>query len=173
MAVTREYADGHERIFGSKEAHFAGVTLGALAPTKTMPVTANTPTAMNASSARAQPGRWVQDGADSQRATGPVTEEARNAPVMVDRFYENTSVPVYENGQVKQVDIGSRKRHREYMRQRGLTTADDFDKPGGEWERAAKEREQRAKGIFPDARERRQELGRIAYEWRRRRARRR
>jgi hypothetical protein len=83
---------------------------------------------------------------------------------MVDRFYENTSVPVYENGQVKQVDIGSRKRHREYMRQRGLTTADDFDKPGGEWERAAKEREQRAKGIFPDARERRQELGRIAYE---------
>jgi hypothetical protein len=89
---------------------------------------------------------------------------ALNAPVMVDRFYENTSVPVYENGQVKQVDIGSRKRHREYMRQRGLTTADDFDKPGGEWERAAKEREQRAKGIFPDARERRQELGRIAYE---------
>jgi hypothetical protein len=89
---------------------------------------------------------------------------ALNAPVMVDRFYENTSVPVYENGQVKQVDIGSRKRHREYMRQRGLTTMDDFDKPGGEWERAAKEREQMSQGIFPDARERRMELGRIAYE---------
>jgi hypothetical protein len=136
MPVTREYADGHERIFGKREA---------------------------------QPGRWVQDPSTgklipAESYTGPATEEARNAPVMVDRFYENTSVPVYENGQVKQVDIGSRKRHREYMRQRGLTTADDYDRPGGEWERAAKEREQRAQGIFPDARERRMELGRIAYE---------
>lgn len=35
-------------------------------------------------------------------------------------------------------DISSRKKHREYMRSKGLTTADDFK---GEWDRAKKARE--------------------------------
>jgi hypothetical protein len=35
------------------------------------------------------------------------------------------------------VAIDSRTKHREYMRARGLTTADDFD---GEWKRAAERR---------------------------------
>jgi len=36
------------------------------------------------------------------------------------------------------VDISSRKKHREYMKRTGLTTADDFK---GEWEAARKKRE--------------------------------
>lgn len=35
-------------------------------------------------------------------------------------------------------DISSRRKHREYMKRHGLTTADDF---GGEWDRAKKARE--------------------------------
>lgn len=95
----------------------------------------------------------------------PVNEaRALDAPIMVDRFYEGARIPVFENGAVKVVDVGSRQRHREFLRQRGLTTTDDFDKPGGEWERAEKEREARQRGEFPDRKERREELGRIAYE---------
>lgn len=92
------------------------------------------------------------------------TALAIDAPIMVDRFYENTGIPVFEDGKVKVVDVGSRKRHREFLRQRGLTTSDDFDKPGGEWERAAKEREARQRGEFQDRKERRDEVGRITYE---------
>jgi hypothetical protein len=69
-----------------------------------------------------------------------------DAPIASGRFYENTSIPVYENGQVKQIDVGSRQKHRTFLKDRGLTTADDYDKPGGEWERAAKERAIASKG---------------------------
>lgn len=91
---------------------------------------------------------------------------AIDAPIMIDRFYENTSTSVFENGKVKQVDIGSRQKHRTFLKDRGLTTADDYDKPGGEWERAAKERADRQRGIFPAAedREHHETIGRLWYD---------
>jgi len=45
--------------------------------------------------------------------------QALHAPVMSGRFYENTQAT---DGS----DIGSRSKHREYMKRNGLTTADDF-----------------------------------------------
>lgn len=91
---------------------------------------------------------------------------AIDAPLMIDRFYENTSIPVFEDGKVKQIDIGSRQKHRTFLKDRGLTTADDYDKPGGEWDRAAKERADRQQGKFPahEDREHRETIGKIWYE---------
>jgi hypothetical protein len=96
MPVSREYEDGFDRTFGKRD-----------------PVR----------------GRWIYlaDGT-SVRAEDytPPAEEAVNAPIMAGRFYENTSTTTCDdNGKPLKVDIGSRQRHREFMRQRGLTTADD------------------------------------------------
>lgn len=80
---------------------------------------------------------------------------ALDAPIMVDRFYEGAKVP--GTGE----DIGSRTKHREYMRRNGLTTVDDYTH---EWAKAAQVREEMSKGNFPDKRERREEIARINYE---------
>ena len=97
----------------------------------------------------------------------PEPELAINAPVMAGRFYEGAFVDRMEpdTGIAKPVryDVGSRKRHREYMKRFDLATADDFNKPGGYWERAAKEREQVSKGEN-DRKERREAIGRAMYE---------
>lgn len=55
---------------------------------------------------------------------------AVNAPVLTGRFYENTAA-------TDGTDIGSRKKHREYMKKNGLAMQSDFS---GEWGRAEKER---------------------------------
>lgn len=57
-----------------------------------------------------------------------------------DRHYEGLQAP---DG----TDIGSRTKHREYMRRNGLTMADDFK---GEWSKAAAERELRREGKHED-----------------------
>lgn len=44
-------------------------------------------------------------------------------------------------------DISSRTKHREYMKQRGLTTADDFKDT---WAKAQKERNELRSGTFQD-----------------------
>jgi hypothetical protein len=80
--------------------------------------------------------------------------QALSAPIMSGRFYENAKT-------VEGHDIGSRRKHREYMKERGLTTADDFTET---WAKAERERENMRKGVFPDAKERRNEIGRILYE---------
>ena len=102
------------------------------------------------------------------RELGEVTpERARDAPICVGRFYEGAFVDRMETdkGNAKPVryDVGSRKRHREYMKRYDLATADDFNKPGGYWERAAKEREQVREGTN-DRKERREAIGRAMYE---------
>jgi len=45
--------------------------------------------------------------------------QAINAPILMDRFYENTAA-------TDGVDIGSRRKHREYMKQRDLAPSSDF-----------------------------------------------
>jgi hypothetical protein len=139
MPVSREYEDGFDRTFGKRD-----------------PIR----------------GRWIYlaDGT-SVRAEdyAPPAEEAVNAPIMAGRFYENTAATTCdEQSRVLKVDIGTRQRHREFMRQRGLTTADDYTKT---WEQAAKERKQ----FFTDGgdrKERKEQIGRIAYELRSKNARR-
>lgn len=80
-------------------------------------------------------GRWVfRDGrlVDVNEAPPLESERAIDANIMVDRFYEGTK-------SVDGADIGSRRKHREYMRERGLAPADDFSPKY--YERLRKERE--------------------------------
>jgi hypothetical protein len=56
---------------------------------------------------------------------------AINAPVLAGRFYENTAA-------TDGADIGSRKRHREYMKRHGLAMESDYRQ---EWVGAEKERQ--------------------------------
>lgn len=60
--------------------------------------------------------------------------------------------------------INSRKKHREYMKEKGLAMAGDFT---GTWERAAADRERVSRGEN-DRTERRDAIGRALYERRRR-----
>lgn len=50
---------------------------------------------------------------------GSSETRALDAPVMVDRFYENTKA-------TDGTDIGSRRKHRDYMKANGLAPASDF-----------------------------------------------
>lgn len=85
------------------------------------------------------------------------TQEARFAPISVDRHYEGVVSPI--DGTVFQ----SRRQHKQYMKDRGLTTADDYDKPGGAWDQAEKRRA--APFSTPEQhRERKERIGRRLYE---------
>ena len=116
---TREFDDNYDRIFGKDR--------------------------------RPVRGRWViRDGQLVDVTENEETEaRALDAPIMVDRFYENTVSPI--DG----ADIGSRRKHRDYMKAHGLAMADDFQ---GEW--AAKEalRERKTKDESFDDRSERQKL---------------
>ena len=79
--------------------------------------------------------------------------KALDAPLLCGRFYENTSA-------TDGTDIGSRRKHREYMRRNNLTTADDYKEA---WSKAAQEREAVRKGEH-DRKERREAIGRALYE---------
>jgi len=85
--------------------------------------------------------------------TSDCERHAKDAPIMVDRFYENTSA-------TDGTDIGSRRKHREYMKARGLTTASDYT---NEWKESARAREKRMKGDF-DHKERREAIDRAIHE---------
>jgi len=79
--------------------------------------------------------------------------QAKNAPICAGRFYENT---VAQDG----ADIGSRKKHREYMRAKGLTMMSDYRET---WKNAEKRRE---KELSPDwdKKQRREDVARAWYE---------
>ncbi len=92
----------------------------------------------------------------------------------VDRYIEDSRL--YGGARATDgVAIDSRTKHKAYMKRHGLTTADDFDKPGGVWERAHKQRETMRgaadgeKRRFPESerREIREALGRAWYKARR------
>jgi len=107
---------------------------------------------------------YYRPGHPKANANGFVSEEdlgswqdtplARNAAIMMDRFYENTKA-------TDGTDIGSRRKHREYMKQHGLTTIDEYGP--GYWQSREKERQQIASGEA-DRKERREQIGRAAYE---------
>lgn len=133
-AETKEYDEGHERTF-------------------------NKPTGERG-------GSWVWDPKANDGRGGlvrpwekGVEEERRalDAPVMAGRFYENVVSPL--DGHV----FTSRADYQRYCRERGVTNTSDYDGPGGEWERAAKKREQGF--AAPEHKKARQEIiGRRLYE---------
>jgi hypothetical protein len=77
---------------------------------------------------------------------------ALHAPINSGRFYENTAA-------TDGTDIGSRRRHREYMKSRGLAMESDFKQ---EWQGAAKEREAIRSGEY-DRKGRREAVERAIY----------
>lgn len=76
-------------------------------------------------------------------------ERAVDAPILVDRFYEGTKA-------TDGTDIGSRRKHRAYMKAHGLTTMDDFGP--GYFQRLKREKE------AATAKERREVIARRMYE---------
>lgn len=94
----------------------------------------------------------------------PPPSTALNAPIMAGRFYENLSAKVDDGtGKAVEVDIGSRAKHAEHMRSRGLTVQSDFKET---WK---KEAEKRAEfmlhgGGAKESARRKDLLGRAFYE---------
>jgi hypothetical protein len=80
-------------------------------------------------------------------------KKALYAPIVMDRFYENTST-------IDGTDIGSRRKYKEYLRKTGYTNSSDFT---NEWKKAAEERAQIQSGEH-DKKERREAVGRAMYE---------
>lgn len=91
-----------------------------------------------------------------------VTEYVQAPPaprvhIQDDRAYSDLWVPGFKysddpekKGTPERIDLGSRTKHRQYMKERGLTHISDFDQPGGAWEQAAAKRERVAAGIDPE-----------------------
>lgn len=78
--------------------------------------------------------------------------------INVDRNYENLGL---QDGTV----VNSRRQHQAYMKEKGLTLADDFK---GVWAQQQKQREAMRRGDF-DRKARREALGRAAYQLEQRR----
>lgn len=78
---------------------------------------------------------------------------AINAPILMDRFYENTAA-------TDGADIGSRRKHREYMKRNNLAMAGDYK---NEWSAAAKEREAIRSGQH-DRKARRETIERVIHQ---------
>lgn len=105
-------------------------------------------------------GKWVWDSRVNKLVAAEEyvpPERACDAPIMVDRFYEGARA---SDG----TDIGSRQKHRAYMKEHGLTTVDDFTET---WKKDAARREQSRAGV-PNP-QRREQLGRALYEIEKRR----
>lgn len=103
-----------------------------------------------------QRGRWIWDAALGKLVSAEdyrEPERAADAPIMAGRFYENTCA-------TDGTDIGSRRRHKAYMREHGLTTADDYRST---WDKAKERRETAREGRVP-SRARREALERKMYE---------
>lgn len=84
----------------------------------------------------------------------PVEQERSGNAFMVDRHYEGLRA-------TDGTDIGSRRKHREYMSVHGLAPADDFTNT---WKQATQKRAEWLQGNGPPSQETRELVGRIAYE---------
>lgn len=91
-------------------------------------------------------------------------ERALDAPIMAGRFYENT---VSTEGE----DLGSRRRHAEYMRRHGVAMLSDYT------HHLEKKREERVRFLNEgnntdaDRKQRREDVGRTIYELQQRKGR--
>lgn len=88
MPGTAEFREGYDRLYGDRKP---------------------------------QRGRWIYDTAQQKLVPAEdyrPPEEARNAPVMVDRFMEGAST-------ADGVDIGSRRKREEYKRRNGVSDSSD------------------------------------------------
>jgi hypothetical protein len=126
--VTAEYADGFDRIFGKRD------------PAR---------------------GVWVQHPKTGEmiRAedyTAP-TPEAKDAPIMAGRFYENNAIRTDTD---KLRDVGSRRKYREYLKETGYTHASDYT---NEWKAKAEKRESVRNGKLP-SKTRREALEKAFYK---------
>jgi len=107
---TKEFDEGYSRTFGDKK------------PTR---------------------GRWVYDEAQQKLVPADeyrAAERALDAPIMMDRFYENTFA-------TDGTDIGSRRKRRDYMRAKGLADADDYKET---WAKAEEQRRRMADVTYDD-----------------------
>lgn len=101
-----------------------------------------------------QRGKWVM----TPEGLVPVDEyvpesRAVDGPIMSGRFYENTKA---QDG----TDIGSRAKHKAYMREKGLTTIDDYK---DQWAKQTAQRAEIANGKMP-SKTRREAIARRLYE---------
>lgn len=155
MPISAEYAEGYKNTFGDKPPQRGfwvmrcetcdGVTL---APGET---------------------RYDCGGCGGKDCRGsvnlneapPLPPQAVNAPILSGRLYENTSATIAdEKGRPLKVDIGSRQKHREFMRQRGVTTSDDY---AASWTPEATAR-RAAEADLVETKERREAVARSLYE---------
>jgi hypothetical protein len=123
--LTKEFAQNFDRIFRKRESNKGG--------------------------------RWVYD--VEKKTLVPAHEylgaNALYAPILMDRFYENTKAT---DGR----DIGSRRKHRAYMKEKGLTTIDDYTQT---WKKQAKERGEFLSGTSThDTKDRREDVARVWHE---------
>lgn len=106
-----------------------------------------------------QRGRWIWDPSQKKLVTpdkyrAPV--RALDASIVMDRQYENMASPI--DG----ADIGSRRKHREYMKRHGLVMSEDYREHN---KKAAADRAARIQGTHAgDRKEVREELNRAWYQ---------
>lgn len=147
MPVTKDYEAGHERIFGTERK--AGRGVWVMRCEVCDGVTLPKGTRYDCPKCGAKDARGS---IDLSEAPPLQAEEAKNAPIMVDRFYEGARA-------TDGTDIGSRKRHRQYMKDHNLTTVDDFKNT---WADQAKQREAVKEGRMP-SKTRREAIERALY----------
>jgi len=82
-----------------------------------------------------------------------VEKRALDAPILSGRFYENVAAT---DGS----DIGSRKRHREYMKRHNVTLSSDFTQ---QWAKQGEQRERMRAGDF-DHKSRKEAIERALYQ---------
>lgn len=164
--VTAAYADGHARAFGERQKPADGSERRVyVMRCSTCDGVQHDPGAKLYCCPKCK--GWTMGSVDAAIAPPPEdANAAKNAPVMVDRFYEGASIQtVNERGERITVDLGSRQKHREFMRQRGLTTVDDYNGKGGTWERAEQKREaiRSGRSVGNDSKARREAVERAIY----------
>lgn len=127
-------------LSGSKRATAEKMNKGCRPDPKTMPVTkeyAEGHERTFANRERATPGRYVWDAEKKEMI--PYSErtntDAINAGVLSGRHYENTAA-------TDGTDIGSRRKHKEYMKRNGMAHMSDYNPDYKERLEARKDREE-------------------------------
>lgn len=152
MPISPEYAEGHKRIFGERER-----------PTGERRVFVSRCAKCEGAVHEGKTLLWdcaKCGGRDCfglvDASTAPAIQEPRASldGIATGRFYENTCT---DTG----VDIGSREKHREYMRVHGLTNPSDYTES---WAKAEAERAKIRNGEPIMDRERRETIGKLEYE---------